>query len=293
MKGREALYPILIQAGFEAGVELAGPCGCFASVGMTERRDTGEVQVADDRITTRSVAIDSGEFVEREANVRRPPLDTLILIRYLLFFGTALWWARGHVDNDVPPIRKQGQSSVICVGKGGNDVPMAGKIFKLRGVNAAYCSHAMRKDDQWTAAQSFRKRRTVDGMSSDAARLDEWGSGTEQITHARISKSGLEPYQINVFGKRTVGCRCGIPNIHHDFAESMIGRERLDAGTVHEVNRFSPDWKWTSWIREEIGILFIFCMNERNKCHSQQERQQDSGTRKSTMEQRVFSGRWA
>jgi hypothetical protein len=151
----------------------------------------------------------------------------------------------------------------------------------------------MRKDDQWTAAQSFGKRRTVDGMSSDAARLDEWGSGTEQITHARISKSGLGPYQINVFGKRTVGYRCWIPNIHHDFAESMIGRERLDAGTVHEVNRISPDWKWTSWIKEEIGILFIFCMNERNECYSEQERQQDSGTRKSTMEQRTSSGRWA
>jgi hypothetical protein len=63
MKGREALYPILIQAGFEARVELAGPCGCFASVGMTERRNAGEVQAAGERIATRSVAIDSGEFV--------------------------------------------------------------------------------------------------------------------------------------------------------------------------------------------------------------------------------------
>jgi hypothetical protein len=43
----------------------------------------------------------------------------------------------------------------------------------------------------------------------------------------------------------------------------MIGRERLDAGTVHELNRFS------------------------------QERQQDSGIRKSTTEQCISSGRWA
>jgi hypothetical protein len=34
-------------------------------------------------------------------------------------------------------------------------------------------------------------------------------------------------------------------------------------------------------------------MNERNECYSEQERQQDSGTRKSTMEQRTSSGRWA
>ena len=44
----------------------------FAAIGMTECRNAGEVQVADERIATRSGTIDPGELVEREANGSHP-----------------------------------------------------------------------------------------------------------------------------------------------------------------------------------------------------------------------------